>query len=74
MSALPLSLSLPALSTLGVSPSSGAASAMGASFMGPSSGDWNVNLGGSGVAFQAGTGSVLLLAGVLLVAIWLLKN
>ena len=42
--------------------------------MGPSSGDWNVNLGGSGVAFQAGTGSMLLLAGVVLVAVWLLKN
>ncbi len=42
---------------------------------GPSSGDWNVNLGGSGVAFQGGEalGTILLIAGAAVVAIWLLK-
>lgn len=43
---------------------------------GPSSGDWNVNMGGSGVAFQGGEalGTILLIAGAAVVGIWLLKR
>lgn len=44
---------------------------------GPTSGDWNVNLGGSGTALQSGAGGVspfLMIGGIVLVAIWLLKK
>lgn len=43
-------------------------------FSGPSSGDWNVNLGGSGVAFQGQTVPLLLIGGIALGAIWLLRK
>ena len=41
---------------------------------GPTHGDWNVNLGGSGVAFQGQTVSLLLIGGIALGAIWLLRK
>lgn len=44
---------------------------------GPTHGDWNVNLGGSGVAVQSGaaTGmSLLLIGGIALGALWLLRK
>lgn len=66
---------LPNLQSLAVAPSSSASAGNGASFLGPGSGDWNVNLGGSGFALQSGTaGNLLLIAGVALVAVWLLKK
>lgn len=41
---------------------------------GPSSGDWNVNLGGSGVAFQGSTVPILAIAAIALGAIWFLRK
>lgn len=66
---------LPGLQSLGLQSSSSASAGNGASFLGPGSGDWNVNLGGSGFALQSGTaGNLLLIAGIALVAVWLLKK
>ena len=41
---------------------------------GPTHGDWNVNLGGSGVAFQGQTVPLLMIGGIALGAIWLLRK
>lgn len=65
----------PALTSLGLSGGASSSSDAGAgSAQGTSSGNWNVNLGGSGVAFQSGTGSILLIAVVALVAVWFLRK
>jgi hypothetical protein len=43
-----------------------------------SSGDWNVNLGGSGIAVQGGQavgmGTIILVAGAALIAVWMLRK
>lgn len=41
---------------------------------GPTHGDWNVNLGGSGVAFQGQTVPLLMIGAIALGAIWLLRK
>lgn len=41
---------------------------------GPSHGDWNVNLGGSGVAFQGQTVPLLMIGAIALGAIWFLRK
>ncbi len=41
---------------------------------GPSHGDWNVNLGGSGVAFQGQAVPLILIGAIALGAIWLLRK
>lgn len=67
----------PALTSLGLS--GGASSSAGGnegSFFGGASGagDWNVNVAGSGVAMQSGAGNMLLMAAVILAALWLLRK
>lgn len=57
---------LSGLQSLSLNPSSSAATGQGSTFAGPSGGDWNVNLGGSGVAFQ-GLASPLVIAAVAVV-------
>lgn len=66
-------MALPPLPPLNFS--SGAESGVGGgSAFAPSSGDWNVNLGGSGLALQSSSANMLLIAAVALVAVWLLRK
>jgi hypothetical protein len=76
-----VNLSLPGLGalppmTFGGAESSAALNQSGALFMASGPGDWNVNMGGSGAAWQAATGGVplWLLAVLLGGGLWLLSK
>jgi hypothetical protein len=80
---MPVQVAIPGLASLGLSgglpplgfsSSASSASGNGATFVGPGTGDWNVNLGGSGVAFQSSAGSVLLWVAIGALVAWMLKR
>lgn len=67
---------LSGLSSLGLSSAATSQAGNGATIVGPSGGDWNVNLGGSGVAFQGQTNPLMLaaLVAVAVAAVLLLRR
>lgn len=67
-------MALPPIPPLNFTSGPAVSSAGERSSFGTTSGDWNVNLGGSGVALQSSTANMLLIAAVALVAVWLLKK
>lgn len=64
---------LSGLQSLGLSSGATSQAGNGATIVGPSGGDWNVNLGGSGVAFQGQANPLMLaaLAALVLGAVWI---